>query len=76
MNSVNSANDRKINPVWTSRNATNAKISTGAVSATRNCGRYCPKNVSRLSTPSTSDIRMSPVRRWSTKPGPSASTCS
>ena len=53
----------------------NTKISTGAVAATMNCGRYCPKKTSRLSTPSTMDVSTSPVRLWSKWPGPSANEC-
>ena len=72
---VNSANTTKTRPIHTSRKAMKPKISTGAMAATMNCGRYCPKKVSRFSTPSTRKVVTSPVRRRSKWPGPRASAC-
>ena len=41
------------------------KTPIGAIAATSSCGRYCPKNVSSCSTPSTTPTVTSPVRRRS-----------
>ena len=74
-NSVTSAKTRNTSPMRMSSTDMNTKISTGATAATMNCGRYWPKKTSRLSTPSTSDVRMSPVRLRSKWPGPSSNEC-
>src|SRR4029453_2937234 len=61
--------------VGTVNQAMPGKISSGVSAATANCGKYCPRNVSNCSTPSTIASTTSPVRSWSKCPGPSSNTC-